>query len=471
MLDGLDAGEVRLSAIESRALLLSPDLHSRERRRAIERLSGPARVADHFRLIAKTVSRVGAPAVEYDLPDAVSHFLEKTETVGEIGSAKKTAEPGDLVVSRMRSYLREMAVVPRRDSPQLFSSEFMVLRPTGGAVSAQTLMALLLSPPAQTVLARSQYGTGHPRFYNFALTEMPIPDSIVAVNGAATAVIKKAENRREQSARLHRDAESLLLRELGLADWRPGERLWTVKTLSETFGASGRLDAEYHSPKYDELFAALRKTGCAPLGELADIRKSVEPGSDAYRESGIPFLRVADFSKFGFSAPAKFLDPDEYGETMSALKPRKDSVLLTKDGTVGIACKMEEDMDAITSGAILHLTLKRGAGVSPDYLALALNSPPMRMQAGRDTGGIVIPHWRPEEVCRALVPVPPPEKQREPARLARESFRLRRESKRLLDAAVCAVECAAEKGEQAAMKILRERAGDSAVSLSGGNFV
>ena len=405
------------------------------------------------------ISRVELNGMDYatsavspdDIPDRATHVLRD----------------GDVVVSTVRPNRNAVALI-RGPKRLVATSGFAVLRAKN--ISPEYLFAWCKTRPFILSLVRETTATMYPAVAVRDILGARIFPCGKKFEGRIRIAVQKAAHVLDDSKALHRQAERRLLEDIGLADWRPGERLWTVKTLSETFGASGRLDAEYHSPKYDELFAALRKTGCAPLGELADIRKSVEPGSDAYRESGIPFLRVADFSKFGFSAPAKFLDPDEYGETMSALKPRKDSVLLTKDGTVGIACKMEEDMDAITSGAILHLTLKRGAGVSPDYLALALNSPPVRMQAGRDTGGIVIPHWRPEEVCRALVPVPPPEKQREPARLARESFRLRRESKRLLDAAVCAVECAAEKGEQAAMKILRERAGDSAVSLSGEKF-
>ena len=457
MLSGLDANEVRLSSIAGPNLLLSPDLHSRKRARALKKMSASSRVDAHFSSIAETVSRIDSPAIEYDLTDALPHFLEKTDTVRAIGCAKKNAEPGDLVVSRLRPYLREMSVVPRREVRQLFSTEFVVLRPKPeGAVSPQTLQALLLCALPQAIFARSQYGVGHPRFYEFALTEMPIPDSVIAMNAALTEKMGKAAQMREKAVALHRDAESKLLKGIGLDNWRPGGGAWAVKTFSESFGASGRLDAEYHSPKYDQLLDALRRAGCVPLGELADIRKSIEPGSDAYRENGIPFLRVADFTKFGFSDPAVFLDPNEHREILAELGPKKDSVLLTKDGTVGIAFKAEDNMEAITSGAFLHLTVRAKAPVSPDYLALALNSMPVQMQAERDMGGIVIAHWRPDQIRAVLIPLPPPEEQRVLDKLSRESFRLRRESKRILNAAVRAVECAVEKGEKEGLKLLEE---------------
>ena len=69
---------------------------------------------------------------------------------------------------------------------------------------------------------------------------------------------------------------------------------------------------------------------------------------------------------------------------------------MSKDGSVGIAYKVEEDIDVITSSALLHLKLK-SKEVLPDYLTLVLNSKLTQMQTnGIDTGGSIIQHWRPD---------------------------------------------------------------------------
>ena len=44
------------------------------------------------------------------------------------------------------------------------------------------------------------------------------------------------------------------------------------------------------------------------LGELVGMRKSIEPGSEAYQTEGIPFVRVADLNKFGIETPSICLD-------------------------------------------------------------------------------------------------------------------------------------------------------------------
>ncbi len=212
-----------------------------------------------------------------------------------------------------------------------------------------------------------------------------------------------------------------------------------VLPFSQSFGTSGRLDAEYYQPKFNRLLQHLKKYPHAKLGVLTDLNKSVEPGSEAYRDKGVPFVRVADLSVFGIAPTDKFLNPDDFYET---IRPKKDTVLLSKDGTVGIAYRVPQDLDMITSGAIVHLRIKPEYRESllPDYLALVLNSPAVQMQAQRDAGGSIIQHWKPSEIKEVIIPVLPEEQQREIANKIQESFELKRQSEDLLSRAKYLVE-------------------------------
>ena len=66
-------------------------------------------------------------------------------------------------------------------------------------------------------------------------------------------------------------------------------------------------------------------------------------------------------------------------DILENLQPKKDTILLTKDGTVGIAYNIKKDSEIITSGAMLHLTLKDDR-VTPEYFTLVLNSLVVQMQ-------------------------------------------------------------------------------------------
>ncbi|MDO4896794.1 MAG: restriction endonuclease subunit S [Moraxella sp.] len=213
-----------------------------------------------------------------------------------------------------------------------------------------------------------------------------------------------------------------------------------VRSLSQSFGTSGRLDAEYYQPKFARLFDVLSNVKTVKLGEVVDLQKSVEPGSEAYQANGVPFVRVADLSKFGIGQTDKYLNPDDFGEV---IRPKKDTVLLTKDGTVGIAYRVPQDLNVITSGAIVHLSLKTDE-ILPDYLALVLNSVAVQLQAERDAGGSIIQHWKPSEILAVVIPVLPKEIQQTISDKVQMGFELKNQSEILLEQAKTLVEKAIE---------------------------
>ena len=133
---------------------------------------------------------------------------------------------------------------------------------------------------------------------------------------------------------------------------------------------------------------------------------------------------------------------------------KKDTIILSKDGSVGIAYKIEKDMEAITSGALLHLTVKDTNVVLPDYLTLVLNSPIVQLQAEKDCNGAIIQHWRPSDIEKVLIPILDMSIQKEISNKVQESFWLREESKRLLDIAIKTVEMAIETDEETALNWL-----------------
>ncbi len=155
----------------------------------------------------------------------------------------------------------------------------------------------------------------------------------------------------------------------------------------------------------------------------------------------------------GITLPEIHISPDICIDTP---RPKKDTILLSKDGSVGIAYKVEDDLDVVTSSGILHLAVK-DAIVLPDYLTLVLNSKIVRMQAERDAGGSIIQHWKQSEIERVKIPLLPLPRQRAIAEKVQSSFALRAESKRLLDLAKHTVEIAIEQGEDKALDVAGRR--------------
>jgi len=256
---------------------------------------------------------------------------------------------------------------------------------------------------------------------------------------------------------IYLQAETLLLDIIGLNNKSLSSDAVNIKSLKNSFLKTGRLDAEYYQKKYEEVVNHIVSLKHDNLKNLVSIKKSIEPGSDAYSDEGLPFLRVSDYNKFSIREPEKKLSTlfcKENEELIKKLKPKKESILFSKDGSVGTAFMLRDNADFITSGAILHLTVKDKKQIIPEYLTLALNSKLVQMQAERDAGGSIILHWRVGEIENVVVPIIDYTKQEEIAELVEESFKLKKQSENILEVAKRAVEIAIEENEVVALKYI-----------------
>lgn len=185
----------------------------------------------------------------------------------------------------------------------------------------------------------------------------------------------------------------------------------------------------------------IKKQKFAKLSDLVDMQKSIEPGSEAYQEKGIPFIRVSNFNKFGISDTDIFLDFAEFNQIV---KPKKETILLSKDGSIGIAYCVKDDGDFITSSALLHLNIKgeKQREILPEYLTLILNSILVKLQAERDSGGSIIAHWRISEIEQILIPILDISIQEKIENLIKQSFTLHKQANELLQQAKSKVETA-----------------------------
>lgn len=127
----------------------------------------------------------GQAILNFDLTDALHYFVDEDGPVTpeiEIGSIKKHIKHGDVIISRLRSYLKEIALVEIPDNTDAVgSSEFIVLRPRSIAVYPEVLIVYLRSELVQTILKWSQDGSNHPRFQEEELLSVILPDQVIKI--------------------------------------------------------------------------------------------------------------------------------------------------------------------------------------------------------------------------------------------------------------------------------------------------
>ena len=286
------------------------------------------------------------------------------------------------------------------------------------------------------------------------IRKIKIPNLSNKFKNKITYLSKLSHQKLEDSKKLYKQSEELLLKELDLLDFKPSKEKVAIKTFKQSFGDSGRLDSEYYQPKYSQIVESIKKFNYDSLANIVNINKSVEPGSEEYLTNGIPFIRVSNLTKFGLSKPSIHLSKNLFDEEeLEKLQPKKDTILLSKDGTVGIAYNIKKDTNVITSGAMLHLIIKND-NVLPEYLTLVLNSLVVQMQSQRDAGGSIIKHWKPSEIGEVLIPIINKNIQTKIEEKIKESFLLKESSKELLEVAKKAVELAILKDEKSSFTYL-----------------
>ena len=113
-------------------------------------------------------------------------------------SAKKRAEAGDLVVSRLRPYLRQIALVHpsalalARGRPLALSTEFYVLAPRTPGDDLAFLVPFLLSKDTQAALASAQEGGHHPRVPRSSLFALRVPRSLLRTRVKTSRAVVEA---------------------------------------------------------------------------------------------------------------------------------------------------------------------------------------------------------------------------------------------------------------------------------------
>jgi type I restriction enzyme S subunit len=378
------------------------------------------------------------------------NFLEKSKLFGGEILINKIGNPG-------RVYM-----MPELNKPVSLGMNLFMLRLSDKSIYKEKYVwAFFNTEIGQNIIKRKVNGTAPLTIDKEAVRTLYLPLVSSDFQENIDKTISNSESTLVQSKLAYLKAESILLNEVKFDSSQLNTDSVNIKNFKESFGKSKRLDAEYYQIKYEQVIEKIITQKHDTLNCIVEISKSLEPGSNHYsdEEEGLPFYRVSDYNKFGLSKPDKELTRSfvaDNKDLIDNLKPKKGTILFSKDGSVGTAYLLRNDLDGITSGAILHLQVKNKKEILPEYLTLALNSKLVQMQAERDAGGSIILHWRKEEIEQVVVPIIDFKKQEQIAELVEESFKLKVESERLLEVAKKAVEMAIETDESTATKFIKD---------------
>ncbi len=227
----------------------------------------------------------------------------------------------------------------------------------------------------------------------------------------------------------------------------------TTKLFSSTYAVTGRLDAEFYQPKYDELFEHIYANAeyVKTIAEMESFNaRGLQP---VYAENGsLNVINSRHILEDG-------MDYDNFEKTQIACWDsqkrarimRNDVLVYTTGANIGRSQPYLSDEKALASN---HVNILRITEEDPIYVAFVMNSIIGRMQTDRLSAGTAQAELYPKDIAQFVIPFVSKEKQKEIVGNILESRAKKKESHQLLEKAKKAVEIAIEHGEDAAMAYL-----------------
>ena len=376
---------------------------------------------------------------EGEEPDRAHHLLKEN----------------DIVVSTVRPNRNAVAFINRNGV--IGSSGLTVLRVKN--IEPEYLFAFCKTNYFIKCLMRANKATMYPAVSNKDVLEIPlfIPsknfrEKIKQNIQKSVSYIAKSKEKLEQ-------AQSLLLSELGLTDWKPNHQLVFVKQYSDV-EKSVRMDAEYFQPKYEEIIKKIKdyKGGWNTLGELGYFVNGSFISDKYYSDSGKKFyIRIKELS---LDTPLEkekmvYINNDFVAINETVVK-ENDFVFATIGATIGkVNLITKEFSGSYPSNNTSKFTLNRIE--NPFYFECLLRSLLVQGQIKQRLTQTAQEKISNDDLGKIIIPLLFQKVQNQIQRKTFESFSFYKKSKILLEYSKYAIEKAIEKDEKTAIHWLKDK--------------
>ena len=244
------------------------------------------------------------------------------------------------------------------------------------------------------------------------------------------------------SKTLFSEAEDLLLKELGLFGWNFNSDNTSIKRFID-FIVSGRLDAEYYLPKYDEIETKVKdyKNGYKQIKDYFTQNKDV---SDCSKPEYY-YIEIGDVNINNGLAECNLLPTENLPDNAKRVL-RKNDLLVSKvrpyRGAVAI---VNEDYDNLIGSGAFTVLREKGT-YRKEVLQVLLRTPIYKEWLCKWSVGSSYPLIKDEDILNLPIPNIPEKTQQSIADYVQKSVSLRQQAKQLLEDAKLKVETAITGG-------------------------
>lgn len=257
---------------------------------------------------------------------------------------------------------------------------------------------------------------------------------------------------RDQSVAEYTKAEQILEKELSLDVTDLSTDSISIKSFSESFGKTGRMDAEYYQKKMYELIKEIGEYGT--IGSLCNIYdKNFNPDVNTKYK----YIELADIGNSGEIEDFSYVNGDELPTRARRLVKAGQVIVSSVEGSLESCAIIPAELNnSLCSTGFYVLDSKY---YNSETLLVLLKSKPIQMLLKRGCSGTILSAISKEEFFKVPLPEVPHEIQNEIKAKIETVNLLRAKSKAMLNSAVKAVEMAIEKDDTTAAAWLEGQMG------------
>ena len=349
----------------------------------------------------------------------------------------------DIILSKVGNSIGYFARVGKNLGVCNISENNIGIRTKNYSESEKTFILTYLNCKyAKALVLRRTSGNAQPKLNVSDLCYIPIPVFSDVFYSKIREKVLNSQNKILEADSTYECAESILNKYLNVA--AVFENGVTVKTLSNSFIRSGRMDAEYYQPKYEKIQSQLKST--KPLFMVCKLYDSnFVPDNNAQYD-------YIELSNVGLTGDISNIDKVDGGDLPSrARRMVKEGQIIVSsiEGSLSSCALIGQELDGAICSTGFYVVDSNE--INSETLLMLFKSMPIQALLQQHCSGTILTAISKEEFLNIPIPYIDDTTQKEISDRVQESFYLRKEAKRLLDNAIKAVEMAIETNENTAL--------------------
>ncbi|MEG2067567.1 MAG: restriction endonuclease subunit S [Tannerellaceae bacterium] len=349
---------------------------------------------------------------------------------------------GELLIE-VKGKAEKVAIVPENMPERTLVSGSLYKLSVNNLIDKYTLLTYLVSKYGMSFKERFKTNLLISFISKSDLYRIPIPEFPEYIQAKIRNHYSLIFAKSEESKNLYSSAETYLLECLGMTDFAANPEAYNVKSLKESFLATGRFDSEYYLPKYED-YCRLVQSYPNGYGKVGDFFTPIKDNFITTSEI-CKYIEIGNIDVSNGEITYNDINVDELPAN-AKIKVKKDDVLIStvrpNRGAVAIITREGDDM--VASGAFT--VLREQKSIKKEVLQVLLRTGFYKDWLLQANTGCSYPVIKDEDILNLPIPIIRKEVQDEIAEHIQKSFSLRKEARQLLEDAKLTVERVVEIG-------------------------